>query len=116
MPSSRFQVYKGMSMEFCFKCGLLQKKAKAHDLPTVCSASLWLFGENTGKVRLVFSRRSWLQCCETHTGENRTRVEHSALSYLVAVLPEVHLTDLTDLSYCPSFGDPVQQQKSTLLI
>lgn len=28
MPSSRFQVYKGASVDFCFKCGLLHKALK----------------------------------------------------------------------------------------
>lgn len=57
-----------------------------------------------------------MQCFETNTGENGTRVEHSALTYVVAVLPKVHLTNLAGSSYCPSFEDPVQQHKSTLEI
>lgn len=92
---------------------LLAKLAGIDGLPTACSASLWLFEESTGKVHLacVFLRRSWLQNCGTLTGENRTRVRHSALFYPVAVTAKGHLTNIADSPCCPSFEDTIQQHK-----
>lgn len=65
---------------FLFEMWLITKKAKAHDLPTAWSASLWLFGENTGKVRLVFSRRSW--CSAVKPTQERTGPELNTVLYL----------------------------------
>lgn len=77
MPSSRFQVYKGTSMDFCFKCGLLQKRLKPMTFPQPglppCGClgrtqgrCAWCFQGGPGAVLWNPHRReqdqSWTQC------------------------------------------------------